>query len=344
MNISISDAKLRLLIPDLMRLIGVPPTSIPKYRASNSTAQNVRCPWFHRHSNQDKNPSCSIYANGTRIKCFVCGYNLDGPEFLKRWKNVSSAQAIRSFSSLAVGRPPVVIPAKREAATMVSVDLRSLSEADKAQIARLRAIDVSAVEWACRLGALHFSQVCGYRSWVLTDGTMRIAEARRLDGTKYPEWGNVGERKAHTIKGSEKSWPVGIELLRRHAELRAVVLVEGGPDYLAALHWIHQFQRRDILPVAMLGKAEMHPEAVQLMRGHRVRIYPHNDPDGGGLKTAVRWSTQLSQSGCQVDLFHFDGLNRTNGQPVKDLNDLTTINPHHLQIPQDQQKLHFLLP
>jgi hypothetical protein len=344
MSKPISDAKLRLSIPNLMRQLGIPPESIPKNKALHGRAQSVRCPWFNHHSHEDKKPSCSIYANGTRIHCFVCDYNLDGPGFLQRWKNIPQAQAIRDFIHSAQGWPMSGLPVKRMAPKVVVVELSPLSDWDREHIARSRVIDVTAVRWACELGVLHFSSVCGYRSWVLTDGSKRIAEARRLDGQNYPEWENVGERKAHTIKGSEKSWALGAELLHRHADVRAIMLVEGGPDYLAALHWIYSFQRTDILPVAMLGKAGMHPDALQLLKGRRMRIYPHNDPDGGGLKAASQWAAQLRHVGCEVDLFQFDGLYRTNGQPVKDLNDLTTIDQQLVQNPSQLQKLQFLLP
>lgn len=327
-----------------MRRLGVPPESIPKHGSPNGAAHNVRCPWFHRHSNEDKNPSCSIYADGTRMHCFACDYDIDGPEFLERWKSLTKAQAYREFLGLAATRPAAAFPAKRAVPKPVSVSLGTLNESDMDQIARLRAIDVAAVQWACSLGVLHFSHQCGHRSSVLTDQSRRVAEARCLDGSHYPAWKNVGARKAHTIKGSDKSWPVGASLLRHYVDLRAVMLVEGGPDYLAALHFIHQFRSSGIMPMAMLGKAVIHADAVQLMKGRHVRIYPHNDPDRGGLKAALKWGAQLNQVGCRVDYFHFDGLRRANGTPVKDLNDLTTVDPQHLQNASELHRLQSLLP
>lgn len=340
----ISEAKSRLLIPQLMRRLGVPPESIPKYGSPISVAQNVRCPWFHLHSNEDKKPSCSIYADGTRMHCFACGYDIDGPEFIRRWKNQTRAQAFREFLSLAATRPAATLPTKRGASKAIDVSLGTLNEFDMDQIASLRAIDVAAVRWAGALGVLHFSQQCGYRSWVLTDPSRRIVEARRLDGRNYPGWENVGERKAHTIKGSDKSWPIGAELLRQGIEVRAIMLVEGGPDYLAALHFIHQFRVAGIMPVAMLGKAEVHPDAVQLMKGRHVRIYPHNDPDEGGLRAALKWGAQFNQVGCRFDYFRFDGLRRVDGKAVKDLNDLTAVHPQHLQSALEFRRLQSLLP
>jgi len=331
MNQTIADAKSRLSIPELMRQLGVPSRSIPKQECSKDQAQSVPCPWAHLHRHKDKKPSCSIYKNGTRIHCFACNYDMDGPEFLRRWRKLSNGQAIQEFINLAKVRPMSAMPVKTAERTAVSVVLSPLSEFDQEQIALKRALHVAAVRWACSLGVLNASQVCGCRSWVLTDGSRRIAEVRRLNGQNFPQLETLGERKAHTIKGSDKSWALGCELLRQYESVRGIMLVEGGPDYLAALHFLESFGVPGIMPSAMLGKSEMHPEAVQLIKGRRVRIYPHNDPDGGGLKAAHGWAAQLRAVGCQVDLFSFAGLRRLDGQPVKDLNDLTMIDQQHNQ-------------
>jgi hypothetical protein len=77
----------------------------------------------------------------------------------------------------------------------------------------------------------------------------------------------------------------------------------------------------------MLGRgtgAKIDPAALELMRGRRVRIYPHNDADGGGVKGARQWAAQLHAVGCTVDLFEFSDLQRADGTPIKDLNDCTT--------------------
>jgi hypothetical protein len=72
----------------------------------------------------------------------------------------------------------------------------------------------------------------------------------------------------------------------------------------------------------MLGKAAIDREALDAMSGHRVRILPHQDPDGGGMEVAMKWHDQLKQVGCQVDGFSFEGLTKFDWTPVTDLNDL----------------------
>jgi hypothetical protein len=190
-------------------------------------------------------------------------------------------------------------------------------------LAVLRYFQKSAVQHAVDLGCLRFGTVCGSRSWILTDSGRKVAEARRLDGKLFPEFGPLDARKAHTIKGSSKKWPVGLQLsdgMPKHE--KKILLVEGGPDYLAALDLACRFNREDIHPVAMLGKAAIDREALDAMSGHRVRILPHQDPDGGGMEVAMKWHDQLKQVGCQVDGFSFEGLTKFDWTPVTDLNDL----------------------
>ncbi|WP_395753947.1 CHC2 zinc finger domain-containing protein [Prosthecobacter sp.] len=208
-----------------------------------------------------------------------------------------------------------------------SIPLHNGTEADRQLVADTRHITPEAVSLALALRTLTFAIVQGFRCWLLTDAEGRIAEARRLDGKAFPAAGPLGRRKAHTLRGSRKSWPLGAAVLRRVPDFKTLLLVEGGPDYLAALHFAHELQRWDVLPVAMLGRGtgtRMDAAALQLMRGRRVRIYPHADADGGGLQSARMWAVQLHTAGCAVDTFDFSELRRTDGKPVKDLNDCTT--------------------
>ncbi|MDB6140560.1 MAG: zinc finger protein, partial [Verrucomicrobiaceae bacterium] len=180
------------------------------------------------------------------------------------------------------------------------------------------------------LGTLVFGQVCGHFCWILRDQAGHVAEARRVDGLPIPELGEMSQRKAHTLRGSLKSWPGGAGVLERRPHVRALMLVEGGPDYLAVLHFCLEREVHDVLPIAMLGRgtgARIHPEALALLQGRRVRLYPHADADGGGMAGARLWAAQLHQHGCQVDFFTFTGLTLADGRPVKDLNDAALLSP-----------------
>ena len=153
-----------------------------------------------------------------------------------------------------------------------------------------------------------------------------------MDGEKFPAIGTLGERKAHTLKGSVKNWPVGLAVRRNpFGENPTWLAVEGGPDYLAALHFIMQ-TLPDCLPIAFLGAGavrELHPEAVPRLRGHRVRCYPHHDANGAGLRAAYRWCRQLAALGCRTDAVDFRTLPHLDGRPIKDLNDCTRLGPEH---------------
>jgi hypothetical protein len=302
----------------------------------------------------DKTPSFSIYKGGRLWKDFSTGESGDVIDFIALARQLSRGKALGVFLDM-LGIPrevpthprtqklphlrpqpeqkaAVPQPAKKAAAPEPqeedrSIPLQNGTEADRQQVADTRHIVLDAVSLALSLRTMTFAIVQGYRCWLLTDAEGRIAEARRLDGKAFPEAGPLGRRKAHTLRGSRKSWPVGAAVLRRVPDFKTLLLVEGGPDYLAALHFAHEMERWDVLPVAMLGRgtgARMDEAALQLMRGRRVRIYPHADADGGGAKSARLWAMQLHNAGCTVDSFDFTELRRSDGKPVKDLNDCTT--------------------
>ena len=205
------------------------------------------------------------------------------------------------------------------------------TEADWRELAALRRVSVESVCAATHLGTLLFGSVCGSRCWILTDARRLIAEARRMDGRLFPAIGSLNERKAHTIKGSVKNWPVGLVLSNYSPEPDAPYLVtEGGPDYLTALDlaFADKPDRLRWHPIAFLGAgtaSEIHAEALPMLRGRRARFYPHADDAGGNA--AGRWAAQFAALGANVDAFSFAGLRKADGSPVKDLNDCTRIHP-----------------
>jgi hypothetical protein len=331
----IPSLKQRLLIPEVWQKLGL----------EGQPAESCRSPF-----RPDRNPSFSIYKGGQQWKDFATGQSGDVIDFIAMARQLSKGAALRLFLELA-GVPLPVKGRTTEAAASahgtsfrekvtallppqaqpqpegIRVPLHHGTEADQRLVAESRHLTPEAVSLALALRTLTFAIVGGFRCWLLADAEGRVVEARRLDGLPFPECGTLGRRKAHTLRGSRKSWPLGAAVLRRVPEFRTLLLVEGGPDYLAALHFAHELERWDVLPVAMLGRgtgARIDPEALALMRGRRVRIYPHADADGGGVKSARQWAVQLREVGCVVDLFEFSDLQRTDGKPVKDLNDCTT--------------------
>lgn len=343
--------KARLLIPEVWQ----------KLELQGQPAGTCRSPF-----REDKNPSFSITKDGQRWKDYGTGQAGDVIDFIAVARQLDKGAALRVFLELAgvpqkhaaprrsgtfqvpnpaqtptqaapaqPGSPPgtsfkdqatALLPPQAQAQG-IRVPLQNGTEADWRLVAESRHITPEAVSLALALRTLTFAIVQGFRCWLLVDAEERVVEARRLDGKPFPECGTVGRRKAHTLRGSRKNWPLGAAVLRRIPDFRTLLLVEGGPDYLAALHFAHELERWDVLPVAMLGRgtgARIAPEALELMRGRRVRIYPHNDADGGGMKSARQWARQLHDVGCGVDFFNFTDLHRTDGTTPKDLNDCTT--------------------
>jgi hypothetical protein len=202
--------------------------------------------------------------------------------------------------------------------------LRLGTEAELQRFADKRGICVEALEQAQRMGTARVGIVCRHPSIVLLDQSGRCMEARRLDNLKYPAIGGLPERKAHTIAHSCKAWPVGILPYRQYLRrCDLIALVEGGPDYFAALHFAHVSGATGVVPAAVLSRAVtgFHPGSNELFQGKRVRIFPHHDPDGRSYKNALAWAWQLKQLGCKVDFFTFEDL------PAKDLNDCATLGP-----------------
>lgn len=294
------------------------------------------CP-FHR----EKTPSFTIYGD-ERFHCFGCGANGDVYRYVEL-RDGADFPAVKRLLAQRAGidlegqvpsigahpRPAVAAKAvvPPSAPTLIlPADAHRPDDDECLAIAHSRRLNPDAVTLASCWGLLVVGTVCRQPCWVLTDQSGHVAEARRMDGRPFLAFGDLGERKAHTLKGSVKNWPCGLMPKDGIPEgTTAILLVEGGPDLLAALHFCLQQERWDLWPVAMLGGGvrEIHPEALPLLRGRRVRLYPHADDTGG--EASRRWATQLQGLGCTVDGFSFAGIPRRDGKPCKDLNDLVLV-------------------
>jgi hypothetical protein len=226
--------------------------------------------------------------------------------------------------------------------------LRRLSDATCQELAALRGLDVAAVlaardsglVWGAELGVsvrsglvwgeamekegdygkLRFAPT---RCWIVADGAGMAMQARRLDGEPWPRR-DGGSFKAWTI-GTAK-WPLGITLTEKR---RCVALVEGGPDILAAYHFLVRTQRlQSVAVVGVLGASvRLHEDSLAHFKDRRVRIFAHvdkEDPKTGqrsGWEAAARWTEQLVNAGAEVDVWDFSGLLKRDGEAVSDLND-----------------------
>ena len=174
-------------------------------------------------------------------------------------------------------------------------------------VADSRGLGIAAVEFAALwLKTVVFARVCEQNAWILTDASRKCAEARRLDAKPFPAIGTLAERKSHSLAGSRKCWPVGIlppafdePWLREH--VHKIILVEGGPDYLAACQIIAA-QDVNVLPVAMLGAGitTISEDALPLFRNCEITVVAHADK--AGRTAGMRWAKQIQATGAKVKL------------------------------------------
>jgi hypothetical protein len=226
--------------------------------------------------------------------------------------------------------------------------VRRLSDATCEELAGLRGLSVAGVMaardagmvWGAELGISERSgvvwgealasegdkgrlRVGPVRSWIVNDGAGMAMQARRLDGEKWTRY-DGGAYKGHTF-GTAK-WPLGARLI---GERRRVALVEGGPDILAAYHFLAIAGRlHAVAVVGVLGASvRLHPEALPFFAHKRVRIFAHldkEDPKNGkraGWEAAAKWQDELTEAGAEVDVWDFSDLLQADGRPVGDLND-----------------------
>ena len=213
-----------------------------------------------------------------------------------------------------VTRPPLPSPPRRP--LRLPMLIRGTAQ-HLSTLGQLRGLSLDGVRLASDRGLLRFADYRGHLAWFILDQSKRIAQGRRLDGQPW-----AVAVKAWTLPGSHAQWPVGIA---EAARCRVVALCEGGPDLLAACHFIQaQVRQADTAVVTMLaGSAYIHSDALPLFAGKRVRIFGHTDKAGN--KTVQRWTEQLQTVRADVDAFSLDGINQADGQPVKDLNELARL-------------------
>jgi hypothetical protein len=168
------------------------------------------------------------------------------------------------------------------------------SASDCEALGALRQLSPGAFHLAGKLGTLRTGTLYGHPAWLIRDQAIYSFEARRMDGSLWQ-----GNKKSLALKGSKKNCPVGLLTLNHLLdELKTIVLVEGAPDYYAALALAID-SNKNFRIAAMLGSAcniDFDPAfacgmASCDLRGSSVLVIPHNDE--GGLKAAARWSTQL---------------------------------------------------
>lgn len=258
----------------------------------------------------DSNPSCTI--KGLVMRDWSRDENLDAIGLYAAAKGITNREAIHELAEklgLSPRKSARSEDNKREQKPSVTFESREPSEEDFASILRTRQLPAEAMAGlllAHTLNVLQFAEIAGASCWVVSDASKQCAEARRLDGRPFAPIGNLGERKAHTLRGSTKSWPVGLEVevsesRAKHLRSLPVVLLEGGPDLLAAycVLGVLAMNEPDFHPVAMLGTSNKLSDcALRRISGQNIIIVAHGDE--AGISASRRWTQQLTTNSCRV--------------------------------------------
>ena len=330
----ISDLKQRCPMPELMHRIG-----LGQYAKSS-----CRSPF-----REDSKPSFGIFQGGHGLWFFkdhATGETGDeltllamhhGLDLVSSFPEVLELYA--GFAGSAAYSPPTQaknsksLKRSTSATKEVGIDLGpfhtgSLPELES--LSKARPYHLEGLLWASNRGVLLFGTIASNPAYLVTDKTRKVAEARRVDGGVF----NQGN-KSHCLKGSCKSWPLGITEAK---EFQNIALVEGIPDFLHAHALILHEQSLQpdgigatCAPVAMLGAScTISEEALHHFKGKKVTLYPHADQ--AGQEAAQRWGDQLYSSGIEdIDIFSLEGATDQSGNRINDLYDTFNLSAESLE-------------
>lgn len=250
---------------------------------------------------EDKHPSFVILPDGFGAYDHGTSQHYSAIDFFGAVREIPHEKQVPEYSTWLAQLGVLV---KRMAPTLTLTEVAKLpapTTEQIRQIAEVRKLSPSGIHLAANWGVLRIGELFGQTSWILTDDSYIAAEARRLDGKPYEAIGDLGERKAHTLKGSKKDWPIGLKLKTIDvAKISNAVLCEGGPDYLAAMELIFVWGDSNALPLTMLGAhCLIGVEAIKLLVPKSIQIIAHTDATRTGEDGALRRQNQLSFAGCK---------------------------------------------
>jgi hypothetical protein len=290
----------------------------------------------------DQHPSCTV--KDELFTDWTTGEHLDAIAFYAAAKNISNGDAFRALRAMAGGEPAPGKVRFAQSNTQQQKPMQSKQSPPTARpplppaieptskllerTAKSRDLSVSAFETArVTMGTLSYGNVYEDEGtcWILSDREAPGWEARRCDGKPFVLRGRLMERKSQSRGPGIKSWPVGIappEFTDEEISIRdpLILLVEGGPDYIAAFEICWLYPTTPVLPCAMLGKGakQIADRAMRHFRNRRVSILGHDD----ATESILEWAGQIRAAGA---------LRVT---PIKlgfrDLNDIARDNPDEL--------------
>ena len=282
---------------------------------------------------RDEKPSWGIFPREDRWfwKDHGTGESGDEINFIVRAKKLKPARAFREAleyweakANEADNEPqPDALPTPEPRPKPDASHFGPGSDDQLVRLSKLRKIDLRGLLVAQDRGLLVFGTFIRHEVYGLKDSSGNVLELRRLDGEPFSAHGPLSERKSHAVKGSLKSWPVGIA---NAGERPMILLVEGLPDLLAAFEVVVAEGALDrVAPVAMLSAgSSIASDALPLFKGRHVLIVPHADK--AGRDGATRWKEQLVAGGAaKVDFYSLTDERDEECSPIKDLNDYLPI-------------------
>lgn len=283
---------------------------------------------------EDRKPSFSISSDDLLWHDFGTGEGGDVVSFVQKATGNRPVDAIRLVESIANGGPThglkeITRRSKplTEATSDRPVDLELLDPtvSDLAAIAEVRDWpSFAGLELARARGMLWVANVSHsgdrHRAFILTDASLRSAQARRLDGQPWASSG--GGFKSKSLRSDDRA-PAGLFDITSN-DRQVVLICEGEPDSLAAflLAWSNpalELARFGVLCLAGAGK-QLSEEVVYQLRGRHCRIFRH--ADDAGHRAALSWGESLKRAQVRVDIVNLDGRRDGRAGPGKDLADL----------------------
>lgn len=281
-------AREQITIPQAWQMLGL----------QGEPKATCKSPW-----RDERTPSFSIYDGGRKFKDHAEQIGGDVVEFI-RYSLGTDHAGVRDWLARHLANVPTV-PTKRTTAPKViqwPAPHHEGEERHHSAMVKARGLHPITVRVLAKFDMLRFTHIDGMNAYIVTDGSMRNAEIRRANGAPWPQSG----KKAYPLKGVDKAWLIGAEILRDSPEAH-VLLCEGATDFLTAWDIVITYSRdkanRTVpwIPIALLGAGckALHPECVELLRGRHVRIVP--DGDKAGRDMLAHWQEVLANTGCTTD-------------------------------------------
>jgi hypothetical protein len=145
-------------------------------------------------------------------------------------------------------------------------------------------------------------------AWLITDRSRQQAMRRRMDGEKW-----YGGAKSKLLPGCSGKTEIGLQEALAVSAEGEIVIVEGGPDLLAALGY---FNKCGVICMPSV-MTDFSAEARRALRDRRFLLIPHADEPG--MKALEKWSKQLG-GGDNIEWLELTG------EGVKDFNDWVRVN------------------